>query len=365
MDRDSKNGAYQKLIDQVRESYQTEPGSLKWYEGCREINLWTSWQGRGSLDAQIMPVGQDWGCPWDKDAAKEAGNIRRMNAGEQVPYMRGNDNPADQNIALLFQEIGYEMISHDDKNKELFFPNFVLGYRAKGISDGFQKNWAKHDAPFFKSLVEIIQPESILCLRRDTFGSLLMAFEQSLPAPMHSYNRFIESNRNPVTVLLPTQQPMRVFAPAHCGKPGTTNRNRGRQGKHSLQCQIDDWRKIIQTRSKRDLVQIFLRQVSLLSPIFALPQEKQWFFFCVPTGQAQCFRRPDATRECLCPPQKHLRAAVTGSSQSAASGAAFPEVPARSPRPPLPLSPAESCSPYLLSGMQTAAIKPYGIVSAS
>lgn len=242
MDCNSKKLAYQKLIEQVREDYRSQPGGLKWCEDCVEINLWTYWQG--NLDARILLVGQDWGCPWDAGSFAVMSNICKMNAGESIPYMLGNENPTDQNLIALFREIGYDLNSPTTSNQDLFFTNFVLGYRPKGSSGGFQKSWAKHDAPHFAALAAIIQPENILCLGRDTFESVLMAFGQPLPAPIRSYNRWIESDQNPVTISLPAQRPMRGFALAHCGKLGTMNRNRGQENKLSLQRQIDDWHKI-------------------------------------------------------------------------------------------------------------------------
>ena len=249
MDYSTKEIAYCRLIEQVRNAYQTPPDNLRWCEDCEEINLWTYWHGRGNLDARIMLVGQDWGCPWDSAATMVMSNIRKMNSGESVPYMFGSESvidqvSTDQVLIRLFQEIGYDLNTSNDKNKDLFFTNFVLGYRTNGISGGFQKDWAKHDAPYFRQLAEIIQPEIILCLGRDTFESVLMAFHYSLSPKIGAYNHFIESNRNPVTVRLQSQQVVRVFALAHCGKLGTLNRNRGTEYKTSLQLQINDWRKI-------------------------------------------------------------------------------------------------------------------------
>ena len=67
----SKEAAYAKLVKAVQEDYRNRPKpetkdgkepiyvhKCK-YEGKR-INLWSYWQG--SLDADILVVGQDWGC---------------------------------------------------------------------------------------------------------------------------------------------------------------------------------------------------------------------------------------------------------------------------------------------------------------
>lgn len=59
----SKEIQYQELIADVQKAYLSESRELRWCEECKEINLWAYWQGRGHLDADIMLVGQDWGCP--------------------------------------------------------------------------------------------------------------------------------------------------------------------------------------------------------------------------------------------------------------------------------------------------------------
>ena len=47
---------------------------MYWCADCKEINLWTYWQGRGNLDAKIMLVGQDW-ADHDKGYFRELANI--------------------------------------------------------------------------------------------------------------------------------------------------------------------------------------------------------------------------------------------------------------------------------------------------
>lgn len=244
MDYTAKKAAYQALVAQVRNYYESCPNDLCWCEDNQEINLWAYWQGRNNLDAKILLVGQDWGCPFDPSSSSTMSNIREMNAGKQVSYMLENKSITDQNLICLFREIGYDISTPQVRNKNLFFTNLVLGYRTKGSSGGFRKSWAKHDAPYFAQLAEIIQPEYILCLGKETFEGVLTAFHHSLSPKIGAYNSFIENERNPVTICLSSQKPVRIFALAHCGKLGTLNRNRRIQDKTSLQLQINDWHKI-------------------------------------------------------------------------------------------------------------------------
>ena len=146
---------YRQLVSEIRTDYLNGSRELKWCEDCKEVNLWTYWQGRGHMDAQVMLVGQDWGCAWDESAAAVIENVRAMNDGKTVYYMAGNDNPTDKLLTVLFESIGFD-ISRDDPR--LFFTNFVLGYRVKGTSGGFKKKCADADAKYLRRLVEIISP---------------------------------------------------------------------------------------------------------------------------------------------------------------------------------------------------------------
>ena len=85
----NKEQAYQELISDVKNYYKAQEAEhkdksvyLTWYDYCEEINLWTYWQGRGSLDAKIMLVGQDWGSPADASDHYMA-QFAEINAGSR------------------------------------------------------------------------------------------------------------------------------------------------------------------------------------------------------------------------------------------------------------------------------------------
>lgn len=237
----SKNDQYRQLIADVRTAYRSAQRELKWCDECQEINLWTYWQGRGHLDARIMLVGQDWGCPWDAGAAEVMRNVQAMNRGQSIGYMRENENPTDRNLIELFRSIGFDILTDDSR---LFFTNFVMGYRVKGTSGNFKKSWAAADAEYFRRLVKIIRPRILLCLGKDTWKSVLGCFDSTISHKM-SYNRVIESEKTPVVVKLSNGMPVYVFALAHCGVMGTLNRNRGSGDKLSLNRQKNDWAKVL------------------------------------------------------------------------------------------------------------------------
>ena len=239
----NKRTAYQKLIEAAKSSYPKN--GLVWCDDCEEINLWTYWQGRGNLDAKIMLVGQDWGDPQDKSSAQVMDQIRRMNRHEAANYMDSNPSVTDRRLAGLFRLLGYDILKDSPQNKNLFFTNFVLGYRRGNISRNAQREWFLSDEPFFKGLVQIIRPEVILCLGRSTFEAVLHTFHFALRAQIKSYNRFITSPQNPVQITLKDGQTFFVFALAHCGALGTMNRNRGLPyNEDPLVYQKKDWLRI-------------------------------------------------------------------------------------------------------------------------
>lgn len=251
----TKNDRYQQLIADVRADYpHREPvrgngiPALHWCKECEQINLWTYWQG--SLDAKIMLVGQDWGSPWDGGAEKIMQRIRRINDGESVFYSSLAEmqlSPTDSNLEKLFHVLGYDVTK---KEPDLFFTNFILGYRDHGTSGGFRQQWVRDDAPYFKRLAEIIEPETIICLGKNTFKGVMYALTGKMER-VRGFNRFLDNGENHRTVSLPSGNPIRVYAVAHCGTIGTMNRNRGKKAEDGanlsskeIAVQIQDWERI-------------------------------------------------------------------------------------------------------------------------
>lgn len=171
-------------------------------------------------------------------------NVRDMNEGKTAEYMCGNESITDQNLVKLVASIGYAIDRDDPKNRDLFFTNFVLGYRESGCSGHFDQQWARCDRLYFRELVEIVEPEFILCMGRAVFTNTLAVLGCRLRPGMRPYNAFIESERNPVPVPLVNGKIVHVFALAHCGALGTLNRNRGLPDRKSLERQERDWSRI-------------------------------------------------------------------------------------------------------------------------
>ncbi len=245
-----KEHRYQKLIEAVREKYLSDKHldietdkNLYWFDACHEINLWTYWQGRNNLDARILLVGQDWGNPWDASCDNFMKNLSCVGVGPMDNYMENNESITDQNLTALFREsLGIDV---SRPCSDVFFTNYVLGYRTGKISGGFRKAWARHDQVFFKELVEIIEPKVILCLGRNVFEAALMSFHKRPTPKIRRYNDYIESTNNPQTVTLECGKTIPVFALAHCGAMGTMNRNKGKYLEDKLLLQKEDWRRIV------------------------------------------------------------------------------------------------------------------------
>ena len=101
-----------------------------------------------------------------------------------------------------------------------------------------------------KRLAEIIEPETIICLGKNTFEGVMYALTGKMER-VRGFNRFLDSGENHRTVNLPSGKPVRVYAVAHCGTIGTMNRNRGKKAEdgsalssRDITVQIQDWQRI-------------------------------------------------------------------------------------------------------------------------
>jgi hypothetical protein len=260
----TKQDRYKQLIADVRQSYFArqgeqcaDPVKLRWCEYCKlEINLWSYWQN--SLDAKIMLVGQDWGCPCDESSLSTMQRIRQVNEGTGEAFFPDFDGASiwttDNNLAVLFQILGYDI---HKKQPDLFFTNFVLGYRNHGTSGPFRQKWLRDDAPYFKRLAEIIEPETIICLGKNTFEGVMFALTGKMER-IRGFNRFLDGGENYRAAALPSGKPVRVYAVAHCGTIGTMNRNRGKKAEDGsnlsskeIAVQKQDWERIKANRIQK------------------------------------------------------------------------------------------------------------------
>ncbi|WP_276840737.1 nucleoside 2-deoxyribosyltransferase [Anaerovibrio lipolyticus] len=259
---------YRELVEESQKSYRDNPDDHKNNkielaaldtDNCKEINLYTYWQGLGYAKKtpyiKYLLVGQDWGNPFfgRKDFLKI---IISINNGSNEPYYEKAVSDTDDNLVELFKVLkDSEGKSYDIATKrydDLFFTNFCLGYRKGKESGGMPKGLMKTDAKFFKKLVVILEPDNILCLGKRTFECVYEALcgdkTQKPEGFGGAYNDFIEKYK-PIDAEYGENKTTRIFPLAHPGYMGIMNRiNRKGTVKEGLEKQKDDWKKIAKQR---------------------------------------------------------------------------------------------------------------------
>ena len=249
---EKKRAEYQRLVADVREDYQNrereglKDDDLRWCDLCEEINLWTYWQGRGNLQAKIVLLGQDWGCAFDKNFEKFKTKIEAMNTGKSVDYLEGTSFDTDKNLKKLFEVLGsYDL---QQNNEDLFFSNLALGYRAKGSTGNTNKKWFERDAKYLKRLVNIIEPNIIICLGKDTYENAASTLCDKKVRVDKFYEALDSGNNFAEFDLLETDKRVRIYGVSHCGNYGVRNRakyaTKISDSKDGLDLQEKDWRKI-------------------------------------------------------------------------------------------------------------------------
>ena len=243
-----KSADYCKLIENVKNKYRKNPICAKnltlgWCDLrhgedlCQEINLWTYWQGRDyakkTPHIKYMLIGQDFGPPEKEELKGTIANVRKMNDGVEVMFhknvdLEARDSQTDKNIVRYFELLGKNEI---DKKKypDLFFCNCNLGYRRDKYSGNMTRKILANDAAEIKSLIDIIEPENIICLGLDTSVVVI----RTLLDKKFSCNR--------VSELIGTGEPYTygetyIYPVAHPGYWGTSTR-----GEDNV---IADWRRI-------------------------------------------------------------------------------------------------------------------------
>ncbi|SFA72764.1 hypothetical protein [Selenomonas ruminantium] len=100
MVKKDKSDAYKELIEETQNLYDNSicfgkielENGWKKLGGCREINLYTYWQGLGYKEStppiKYLLVAQDWGC-LEKASEEFIERIKRINKGHtDEPYIK-------------------------------------------------------------------------------------------------------------------------------------------------------------------------------------------------------------------------------------------------------------------------------------
>lgn len=179
---------------------------------CAELGPWSLWQG--SLDAELLVIGQDWGDE----------NYYRQNEGRD-----SDDNLTNQNLRTLLVSIGLDPgLPANPANQALFFTNAVLGIKSGGMSANIKHDWLKHSSLNFTGpLIEIIHPRLIVTLGASAYKALRFLFPYLPYEPMNNLLKYPPFHLTGKRILFPM---------THCGALGTANR--------SMEEQLKDWKKI-------------------------------------------------------------------------------------------------------------------------
>lgn len=187
---------------------------------CSELGPWSHWQG--NLDAEILLVGQDWGqVDWF---------VRQQGC----PRNAGTTNTT---LLQLFSAAGIdiELPRETAGRGTLFFTNAVLCMKKGKATDGVRSKWFRNCGKnFLRPLIEIVQPNAVICLGGRAYQSVLRAFNKKPRA----IGGAVESGE-PVQL----DCGIVVFGVFHCGGLGLAQRN--------LNAQIGDWKRIGEYLSRK------------------------------------------------------------------------------------------------------------------
>ena len=179
------------------------------------LGPWSRWQG--SLDAEVMVIGQDWG---DDKYFKD-------NDGYDNP-----ENPTNATLRMLLDSIGLKIdspLSTDDGGGTLFFTNAILCLKQGGMQSKVQPAWFRNCAPrFLRPTIELVQPKIVITLGGHAYRAVSRSYDQKVL----NFRQAVE--HQPGFLLRPDTWNFPVY---HCGKK-TININR------SLDWQLADWARI-------------------------------------------------------------------------------------------------------------------------
>ncbi|HEY7313069.1 MAG TPA: uracil-DNA glycosylase family protein [Gemmataceae bacterium] len=181
-----------------------------------QIGPWSRWQG--SLDADILVVGQDWG---------DTSYFNDWQGRDQA-----SGNPTNENLQELLLHIGVHVGKpRETQPQVVFFTNLILCLKEGGLQSPADKEWFTNcSQAFFKPLVELISPKVVLALGKKTSHSILDVYG----VPHKKTARLLDlMKKSPYRLSVTTV----LFPLYHCGANGVKRNRR-------LIDQKSDWAKI-------------------------------------------------------------------------------------------------------------------------
>lgn len=169
------------------------------------IGAWSLWQG--SLDAEILLVGQDWG---------DQASFERNHGASGI-----DDNVTDMNLIELYKSIDIDVAHPTDgiQNPCLFFTNTVLCLKDGGLAAKISpKCYSDCANLFLEGLIEIIQPKLIITLGKNAYQSVAKLYGQK-PEPFKILLDGIIKNSKPLLMSPYAGLPAVMLLPVpHCGQ---------------------------------------------------------------------------------------------------------------------------------------------------
>jgi len=242
--------------DKYRKTIKAENIILEHDKNRRHINLWAEWQG--SLDAEILLIGKDWGRLSGDLIGKSksylngepfAREIEKM-IDSGTPYLdcwgknsKGEiKNHTDRNIASLFNSVlGLDIRT---PNKKVFFTNSVQCYKPGNLNSPVEDKWFECcNRKFIPRLISIIQPKMIISLGESALtglrycGSFTDLNGETLPINyFNSYNTVLDNGV--IKLSITGLHPIPVCPVPHAGYFGTLNRKKNNGDT------LSDWQRI-------------------------------------------------------------------------------------------------------------------------
>lgn len=244
---DSVHGGFYTKKDKKLNKTIKDEFRLKWCDECKEINLWTYWQGHKNKKAKILLLGQDWASPWDLENRKLLDYVLQDDEGCSQRYIESLSSPTDKMLQKLMVSLGEEYDPFKPDNENLFFTNLCLGYRDHGSSSGLDRNALLHDVEYTKELISIIEPKIIICLGKDTYDAMVQGTNSVPVSEEKSFYKKLAEGKCYATY----DGRIPIYGQAHPGPLGVMNRRRyhpsvkERIEKSAEDILIEDWKKVI------------------------------------------------------------------------------------------------------------------------
>ncbi len=250
----SKKEQYQKLVERRRacdccsEFGLTNGAKIlkdKNKEDINEIGQWTASYtptSKGSLNAKIVILGQDWGTIEEYNNFINSGEIGKSPTSEY----EFNTSPTNKNLEIGLKEIDKEVDLKEGDFGECFMTNEILCYKAGNMSAKIDNRCYKNcTEKFLNALLEIIQPKIIIVLGKATFNALvkngkdnnLFKDKKNAYKKNWGYNKTIEYGLEGNFIYSVGNVEILVFPMAHTGALGVLNRNRHQNAREF----IKDW----------------------------------------------------------------------------------------------------------------------------